>query len=285
MNAEEVPVAFECGGEALIGVAHVPAVPGRRGVVAIVAGGPQYRGGCCRQLVTMGRALAARGIPVMRFDYRGLGDGSGDYRGFEHIGEDMAAAIDSFRRLVPAVEEIVLWGGCDAASAALIHGPGNPRVVGMVLGNPWVHSEQTEAQVLVRHYYWQRVREKAFWMKLLSLRLNPFAKLLSLLRALRQSRNRDGGQEAPAGDAPFPQRMLAGLTRFRGRILLLMSGLSLVSKEFDQLVAGSPGWQRAMANLDVARVDFPEADQAFSTIDARDKMIAAAGQWLAEWPL
>jgi len=265
----------------LLGMAHVPAVPARRGVLAIVAGGPQYRAGCCRQLVLMARSLAARGIPVFRFDHRGLGDSSGEYRGFEHVGADIDAAIEKFRCVVPSVEELVLWGGCDAASAALIHGPGNPRVVGLILGNPWVHSEQTEAQVLVKHYYWQRLREKTFWLKLLRFRINPFSKLASLVQAVRRSKG--GGGDRQGSQAPFPNRMLNGLTQFRGRILLMMSGLSLLSREFDQLVAGSAEWQKAVDAADITRVEFPDADQAFSTIAARDGVIKAAGDWLIAW--
>jgi len=284
MKSQEIPVAFECQGQALVGVVHVPERPGHRGVLAIVAGGPQYRAGCCRQLVLMGRSLAARAIPVMRFDYRGLGDGSGPYQGFELVGDDLNAAIETFLRVVPSIKEVVLWGGCDAASAALIHGPKNPRVTGMVLGNPWVHSEQTEAQVLVRHYYLQRIREKSFWLKLLKFRVNPVSKIASLIQALRRSRSVQSSQATTTDQGPFPVRMLRGLTQFRGRILLLMSGLSLVSKEFDQLVAGSPEWRKAMGGLDITRVDFPDADQAFSTIAARDEMIEVAGKWLTQWP-
>lgn len=281
MTVEEIPVAFPCEGAALVGVVHAPARPRRRGVLAIVAGGPQYRGGCCRQLVMMARQLAAQGTPVMRFDYRGLGDGGGPYRGFEHIGPDLDAAIDTFLRTVPGLEEVVLWGGCDAAAAALIHGPARPRVAGLILGNPWVHAEDTHARVVVRHYYLRRIREKAFWLKLLRGRLNPFSKLKSVLRATRQARGEGG---AAPDEADFRVRMLRGLEGFSGRVLLLMSGLSLVSKEFDALVAANPAWKQAVAQADVTRVDFPKADQAFSTIEARNAMIAASADWLQQWP-
>ncbi|MDR3395495.1 MAG: hypothetical protein P4L70_10890, partial [Parasulfuritortus sp.] len=59
-----------------------------------------------------------------------------------------------------------------------------------------------------------------------------------------------------------------------------MSGLSLVSKEFDELVKTSPEWERAIKRKGVTRVDFPEADQAFSTVAARDEQIAVAAKWL-----
>ncbi len=281
MSAREIPVAIPCEGDAMIGIIHVPERHAERGILAIVAGGPQYRGGCCRQLVDMARMLAAEGYAVMRFDYRGLGDSAGENKGFQHIGPDLDATIRAFVENAPGVREIVLWGGCDAASAAMIHGPRHPLVKGLILGNPFVHNEATHAKVIVKHYYLKRLREKAFWMKLLSLRMNPlkvFGSVLRNLKLSRQSGARPAGGESD--NRPFPERMLAGTRKFQGRILLLMSGQSLVSKEFDQLVASSPAWTEAIRRPNVSRVDIEEADQAFSTLEAREKMMAAALRWL-----
>lgn len=286
MSVEEIPVTFSSEGSPLIGIVHAPAVPHKRGVLAIVAGGPQYRAGCCRQLVQMARALSGQGFAVMRFDYRGLGDGAGQHRGFLHIGKDLDAAIECFLQQVPDLNEIVLWGGCDASSAALIHGPKHSKVTGLILGNPFVHNETTHAKVVVKYYYWKRLRDKSFWQKLLRLQLNPAATARSVYSAIRLA-NAGTNNVKLAGNAdnlPFPLRMLNGATKFKGRVLLLMSGLSLVSKEFDELVKSSPEWQRALASLDLTRVNFPDADQAFSTIAARDSQIAAAAEWLAAWP-
>ncbi len=116
MSGTEIPLVFDCEGEELVGVVHRPDSPGAIGVVTVVAGGPQYRGGVGRGLVSMGRELAAAGVPVMRFDHRGLGDSSGQFLGFEHLQSDLRAAIDAFRAAVPEIEQVVLWGGCDAAS-------------------------------------------------------------------------------------------------------------------------------------------------------------------------
>lgn len=283
MNVQEIPVAFPCQGEALIGIVHVPETTRARGVLAIVAGGPQYRGGCCRQLVQMARSLSAEGFPVMRFDYRGLGDGAGDYKGFLDIAPDLNAAIDTFLAQAPSVEEVVLWGGCDASSAALIHGPKHPKVKGLILGNPFVHNEATHAKVVVKHYYLQRLRDKSFWKKLFSFRMNPLKALGSALATVKQANQKTDvnvGRSAATGNAPFPLLMLEGAKQFKGRVLLQMSGQSLVSKEFDELLKASPDWQRALATLDLTRVDFPDADQAFSTISSREAQIASATEWL-----
>ena len=283
MNVQEIPVAFNCQGDTLIGIVHVPEAPRPRGVLAIVAGGPQYRGGCCRQLVQMARSLSAEGFPVMRFDYRGLGDGAGDYQGFMDIAPDLNAAIDTFLAQAPGLEEVVLWGGCDASSAALIHGTKHPKVKGLILGNPFVHNEATHAKVVVKHYYLKRLRDKSFWKKLFSFRLNPFKALGGALVSVKQANQRTNlneGKSAATGNAPFPLLMLEGAKSFKGRVLLQISGQSLVSKEFDELLKASPEWQKAMKRLNLTRVDFPDADQAFSTFAARDEQIRSAAKWL-----
>ncbi|MFQ5467236.1 MAG: hypothetical protein ACE5DS_03780, partial [Kiloniellaceae bacterium] len=66
MSAETrvIPLAFPCRGDALIGVLHVPAAPGPRGVV-IIPGAPQYRVGSHRQFVALARDLAVAGIAVL----------------------------------------------------------------------------------------------------------------------------------------------------------------------------------------------------------------------------
>ena len=117
MSDTEIPVTFDCKDETLIGIVHLPkSLPEiSRGVLAMPAGGPQYRGGCCRQLLFLGRRLAAAGTPVMRFDYRGIGDGSGDIIPFTETEADIRAAVAKFRETVPGLSEIVLWGGCDAS--------------------------------------------------------------------------------------------------------------------------------------------------------------------------
>ncbi|TVO62875.1 MAG: hydrolase 1, exosortase A system-associated [Denitromonas halophila] len=285
--SEEIPIAFDCQGEQLVGIVHRPEAPRRQGVLAIVAGGPQYRGGCCRQLLVMARTFATDGTPVMRFDYRGMGDSEGVFKGFESTHADLLAAIEIFKHQVPELEEVILWGGCDAASASLINAWRLPEVSGLILGNPWVHSEQTEARVAIKHHYSKRIYEWSFWRKVLTLQYNPLPVAGGMLKSLLRKR---APAPASAGatdfDArPFQEKMREGLSHFKGRILLLMSGRSLLSKEFDELVASDTRWQTALkAPADVARHDVAEADQAFSTIAARDEIIATARQWLAQWP-
>lgn len=227
----------------------------------------------------------------MRFDYRGIGDGSGSFTGFTDTEADIKAAIAKFKETVPALTEIVLWGGCDAASASMIQAWKLPEVTGLALGNPWAHTEATAEQAMVKHYYVQRLRDPIFWKKLLSLRFNPVPAIAVASRVLwrRFMPNKNvalqTSKDTRETNLPFQVRMRMGTERFRGHLLLLMSGRSIVSREFDELVAGDPAWQRALAACSsLKRHDLPEADQAFSTIAARDEVIKLALAWLADLP-
>ena len=99
MHYEEQTLSFQCAGDVLQGVVTLPSSTRQpaaaRGVVVVV-GGPQYRAGSHRQFTLLARALAARGIPVLRFDCRGMGDSEGAQRDFEQLDDDIGAAVSGF---------------------------------------------------------------------------------------------------------------------------------------------------------------------------------------------
>ena len=73
VNIKEQVINFDLAGESLVGMACVPEQARSIGIIVVV-GGPQYRVGSHRQFLLLSRALASAGYPVMRFDYRGMGD-------------------------------------------------------------------------------------------------------------------------------------------------------------------------------------------------------------------
>lgn len=290
MSVREVPIVFDCQGSQLIGMLHLPSAIRSRGMISLVAGGPQYRGGVGRMQVQMARALAAGGVPVLRFDHRGLGDSEGRFLGFEHTEADLAAAIAAFRSHVPEVREFVLWGGCDAASAIFINAWKYPEVTGVIAGNPFAHSDATRDLAVVRRHYARRILEKSFWLKALRLQYDPREALAVLGRAalarVRPVGSATGERGSAAADDPsqhFLQRMRHGMARFKGDLLLLMSGRSLVSMEFDELVAGDKAWQQALKQpRRMTRHEFPDADQTFSAIGIREELNQVVLTWLLD---
>jgi pimeloyl-ACP methyl ester carboxylesterase len=84
---------------------------------------------------TRGR-LARHGVPVFRFDRRGVGDSEGANGGFRSSRDDLAAALAAFRKAAPQVRRMVAFGNCDAAAALLLHHAGL-GIDALVLANPW----------------------------------------------------------------------------------------------------------------------------------------------------
>lgn len=274
-------LVFDCKGQQLCGILH-PADQATTQGVLLVVGGPQYRVGSHRQFVLLARALAAQGIPVLRFDYRGMGDSEGELRDFEAVSEDIEAAIDRFQSELPAIKRVTIWGLCDAASAAAFYGWQDPRVSALVLLNPWVRTDAGEARVYLKHYYLQRLLQGDFWRKLLRLKWNPLDSLGSLWCFFRQAvggaSTRSVRHDMPAG-LGLPQRMLFGLQRFEGPVLLILSGRDLTAQEFKDLTASDTAWSSWLAGPEVERRDLAEADHTFSSRVWRDQV----AQWTVDW--
>ena len=284
--AEEIPIVFQCEGDSLIGIVHKPVAPSAIGVVTIIAGGPQYRAGVGRGMVSAARELAGAGIAVLRFDYRGMGDGGGEFRGFEFIAEDIQAAVDAFLRAVPEVRQVVLWGGCDSASAAMIHGWKIPQAASLVLGNPWIYTAYIQDAVMRKHYL-SRLKEWSFWRKLLRFEYNIWEYFVGAVRRITgklRELGRPGRQSGTAGSAgdsgTFVDRMLDGLSRFEGPVLFMISGQSMLSREFDELLNSDAEWHRVCHRATTMRIDFPDADQTFSEASARQAANRAVREWL-----
>lgn len=280
----ELPFFFECAGESLLGVVSVPAEAAEVGVLVVV-GGPQYRVGSHRQFVKLARFLAARGVPCMRFDYRGMGDASGAARDFEDVSLDIGAAIDAFFKAQPGLRRVVLWGLCDGASAVCFYpAASDPRVAGSVLLNPWVHTEAGEAKVFLKHYYLQRLIDPSFWKKLLGGGVRVGQSLRSLLSIAKAARSRGAASEPAAGadhSVALPERMRRGLAvRDEEPVAIFLSGKDYVAREFEAALASSPAWQALMArgNVDVQR--FPDADHTLSGAGEVDAVSAATFDWL-----
>ena len=286
---EERALSFACRGAWLYGIVSLPAAAGtphQRGVL-IVVGGPQYRAGSHRQFTLLARDLAAAGIPAMRFDYRGMGDSEGDLRNFENVEDDLRAAIDRFLAEVPGMKEVVLWGLCDGASAAAMYAPQDARVGGLVLLNPWVRTEEGAARATIKHYYRARLFDARLWKKIAGGQFDVKASLRSLWRDLGKAfrpRPASAGASATAGgDAPLPERMQAALTRFGGRVLVVLSGADLTAQEFADLSARPGAWQRLLAAPRFTKHKIDKADHTFSRRPWQDQVSSWTRDWLRSW--
>jgi exosortase A-associated hydrolase 1 len=281
MNFSEEALSFACGADTLLGLLARPEASASCGVLLIV-GGPQYRVGSHRQFLLLSRRLAAAGIPVLRFDYRGMGDSSGDMRDFESVSDDIAAALDAFARALPKLQHFVLWGLCDAASAALLYcrERRDPRVAGLCLLNPWVRSEATLARTQVKHYYGQRLLQREFWLKLLRGQVPVVGALQSFWRSLRLST----AKVPDEASQPFQSRMAEGLQRFAGPVLIVLSGRDYTAREFVECAASNPAWAGLLAQPRLQQVEIADADHTFSRAAWRGEVERATLDWLRSAP-
>jgi exosortase A-associated hydrolase 1 len=292
MPHEEQALSFRCGGAQLVGILSRPQEPAARGVLVVV-GGPQYRAGSHRQFTLLARHLAEQGIPALRFDYRGMGDSEGEARGFEDVNEDLRAAIDAFFSAVPTLREVVLWGLCDAASAIAMYAPGDARVAGVVLLNPWVRTEDGIARATLRHYYRARLLDKDFWRKLASGRFDVLGSLRSMASLVRVALwprpaadpDSDAGadpRQAATREA-LPDRMRAGLRAFGGRVLVIIGGADLTGREFCDLAGANRQWKRLLDAPRVTRYEIDKADHTFSRRAWRDQVAEWTSDWVRSW--
>lgn len=273
MSFADLPIVFECEGDRLVGVLSLPESPPGIGVVVVV-GGPQYRAGSHRQFAHLSRSLADAGIACLRFDYRGMGDSEGSPRHFDAIDADIECAVKELRRRVPQVRKIVLWGLCDGASAAFIALRRLQGIAGVIALNPWVRSETSLDQAIVRHYYLQRVLSGEFWTKLLGGRLElrrAAGELLRRLTAMLGGARGESDQGSPSHS--FRDRMSDGLKRFDGPVLIVLSGKDLTAQEYVAFAESDAPWKSAVAgNARVVTEHFTGADHTFSNATLRGQV-------------
>ncbi len=285
MPVEEKAFSFLCQESWLYGITSAPENALTSKGVLIVVGGPQYRAGSHRQFTLIARYLAARGIPVMRFDVRGMGDSEGDIRTFEAIDRDLQSAIDQFYLKVPNIKGIILWGLCDAASAASFYAHTDKRVSGLVLLNPWVRTESGMAKIYFKHYYFKRLFDPGLWKKFLSGQFDFRASLYSVVRFTKDlisSYFKSGAKNQSEAkhdnlSLTLQDRMYSDLKAFDGKLLIITSGNDLVAQEFLDLVKNSGKWQKLLENAE--QQNLPDANHTFSQRVWRDQV----AQWTYDW--
>lgn len=278
----EKTICFKVGTDLLYGVMSLPANPGRRGVLFIV-GGPQYRAGSHRQFTLLSRDLALNGFSAMRFDYRGMGDSEGHVRDFLNIHDDIQSAINSFFRHNPHLSEIVLWGLCDGASAAMLYASGDTRVKGMVLINPWVRTEAGSAKAHLKHYYKDRLTDPLLWKKILHGRYSYRATAKSLLSQISQILKIDKASGETAKQAHLPDQILTAMQQFTGKTLIILSENDLTAREFADVLHGSKAWKNLSKSPQFRVHELKNANHTFSQRVWRNQVASWTDEWLKSW--
>lgn len=206
-------LTFPCGGDTLVGTLDMAAATGSTGVL-LVSGGRELRAGSWGGQARIAARLAAEGVPVLRFDRRGVGESEGTDPGFQHTRDDIAAALLAFRSAVPTLRRIVAFGNCDAAAALMLHAA-DLGIDGLVLANPWtLETDEADAAppAAIRQRYLAKIANPREVLRLLTGGVN----LAKLARGLRVA-------ASTGPTSALVDRLAAGLARFSGPVTILLA--------------------------------------------------------------
>lgn len=276
----EKPVSFALDGHDLYGILSVPEAEANAAVI-IVVGGPQFRVGSHRQFALLARSLAAQGILALRFDYTGMGYSQGIAKQFYEIDDDIKAAVDFISSSECNVDEIYVWGLCDAAAAISFTAHTDDRIKGVVLLNPWVRNEASHSKAILNNYYRERFFSIDVWKQLLMSPSKIFKAIFSLINIVfkvassRTIKSKvDVHQVIPIADREenIAEAMFKGMSNFNGPICLILSGKDLVADEFKQVLSDN-NWLLNEANKSKTIIHHIEdADHTFSSQKFRSQV-------------
>ncbi|WP_340587533.1 hydrolase 1, exosortase A system-associated [Erythrobacter alti] len=205
-------ITFGCGEEKLVGT--LDGADGPVGLL-IVSGGNEIRSGAFSGQAKLAAKIADAGYRVFRYDRPGIGDSSGDNRGFRDERGHVASAQDAFKAQSPSLSRIVAFGNCDAASALMLQGGAGCE--GLVLANPWTFDEDNGDALppeAIRARYAKKLADPREWFR--------------LLRGKVSIRKLVGGLTRAATSSPSTTSLAAdmrnGLADYGGDIRFLIAG-------------------------------------------------------------
>ena len=140
----------------LVGIMTQPVdyEPNDRPVFLILNSGIIHRVGHHRMYVTLARALAGVGYPVLRFDLSGIGDSESREDGLSMLDAALADVREAVDWLftVRRARKVILVGLCSGADQALVYGISDRRVCGLVLLDPSIPpTRQYRLRFFLRH--------------------------------------------------------------------------------------------------------------------------------------
>jgi pimeloyl-ACP methyl ester carboxylesterase len=149
--------------KALVGIIARPSSPppNEMPAVVILNTGIVHRVGHHRMYVSLSRKLAGAGHVVLRFDLSGIGDSEQRNDKLSTIDSSLADIKEALDFLAASrqASRFVLIGLCSGADHAVLYGPTDPRVAGLVLMDPSI-PPTTRYYV---HYIWQRLTSLRNW--------------------------------------------------------------------------------------------------------------------------
>lgn len=133
-------------GDTLSGVLHHPVTSAARGAVIVCHGMESNKNS--EKLVSLGEALASRGILTLRFDFSYVGESTSKFEDITYSGEcdDLRAAYALVRNRDPG--KIAILGSSMGGTVALLFAAEEPEVAALVTVAAPVHPEQFPQRIL-----------------------------------------------------------------------------------------------------------------------------------------
>lgn len=270
----ESAVQIEVDGEQLQGILHEPKTAAATAVICL-HGWSGSRIGPHRIFVETARKLAAQGARVLRFDFRGRGDSTGDAATTTIPGmvEDALRAIDWMSQR-EGVERILLLGICSGGKVAVSAAARDPRVAGLVLWSAEplgaLHGEGAEARKAMDALktYARKLGDLSTWKKIVTGRVQT-----DLVRKALVDHEAPSDEEIEAENGA-----LAAFADYAGPVLFIYGG-------------GDPATAVAAANyatfctengIAASFHEIPEANHSFYSLTWKAEVLALSTRWIRE---
>ncbi|OAF13596.1 hypothetical protein AYJ54_43490 [Bradyrhizobium centrolobii] len=265
--------------KALVGIVAEPAEQPNENKLAVVIlnTGTIHRVGHHRMYVSMSRKLARTGCTVLRFDFSGLGDSSphlSDQPLLQSNLADIGTALE-WLQTTRGVSRVILVGLCSGADHAILYGFSDPRIVGLVLIDPYI--PPTARYFL--DYLSRRLRDVRSWR---NFRLHKSKLVRRLYEHLSQVLHREGGpqhlvyQGVDARDSlekAYEASAQAGV-----KLLVICTGRHHAPRQTyrEQFISA---FSKVSFGASLHLEFFQDADHTFSSVKSRSELDELVTSW------
>jgi pimeloyl-ACP methyl ester carboxylesterase len=281
-SRSEEPIFFASGSERLFGVVTAPTAEANGvGVVLMTARGTYQRN---RLSVRLARQLARHGYHVLRFDFRGVGESSGeaDFELDRPLIDDVRGAVSVLE--ARGLERFILVGSCFGARSALAAAKDVGALAGLVLAvMPFAESRALPAP--------SRRGALARVALLVRRALADPGSLEVLARVVGAGLRRRLKRLAPAAEVPAERSdrlesevegWLEQLVRRKVPVLLLFGAEDFAYQGFQEALEGWPQQLRAdVEQLVDMRIASQQNIHGRTSIEAQDWLVEVVDDWLA----
>ena len=299
------PVVFQNQqGLRLFGILHTPPVPASSDLaVVLLSPGIKMRVGPARLYRGLTTLLTGMGLPVLRFDFAGLGDSEGaltedlvrDVYNHIEVGRFVQDAIDAMDWMEHhyGTRRFIFAGLCGGAVTGLLAGSKDPRVAGLLaLGiTPVLASQAADPSLYLtagqlrqlRDGYYAKLRDPRAWLRLLTFQSDYKVMWKSVARPIRPSGPAAAGEPAtpPPWDNASPLFPPAFFTMLETKrpMLLIFGGSDRLQWEFEEkfIARHSEKLKKLPPLYDVHVIE--HANHVLSFAQWQREMLDTAQQW------